>query len=666
MRNPTILWLAVLATIAAPLAQAGAQFTDPLGDLALAGPSPSAVPDNPQTRNIDLVGLNVIEEDLAFTFVLKMQSLEQQGGTTARYTIPFTWLDAQYRISVTRTRLDPTATPSTQATFQQSDGQRYSRVLDLDVTEDLAASTLSIVLSKNSIISLEGHAPIFGSQLPNVTVRAWTSIGFGPGASRIEDQMPDAAPGVIVYELGGYANGHLALEAPDPVRVSNGGATTFVFQAHLQNSDTADDAATIKLEGAPADWDTLVQPGQRIPAEDERPIFALITIPFGHQHGGFSGFNMTATSSRDPSITASIRFGVLYTPIPMPAGHHPEIFLHASAEDTGVVAQTFGSTTNTMSTVEDHADDVAEALAERTMNGGAAWDIPLGPALALGLDFDLNRTGALEFNLLGRRPGAATISAELLLVRGDEELVSLVAPVSADVTLDAQAATPVALVLTPSAESDYVPYASGQNLLLRLRLESTPQFPCCPTPDGTPAIVTGSFRMPLPLNEYADLPVWDEGIESSVQLTTLEPVERDARPGTTVTYTFTVTNNGDATDEVELGVVGAGAEGAAYLPDGKVELSPGASVTATLAVRIPADAVAGDRLEAVFIARSETDPSNIALVRTATTVSPDAANEDEEQAFRDAAGKKKDTPLPLAFVLIALSGALMARRLRRY
>ncbi|MHB1260141.1 MAG: hypothetical protein ACYC2H_00350 [Thermoplasmatota archaeon] len=644
----------------APTASAGAQFTDPAGDVAYTAGAP--VPALPATESLDLVGLDVVEEDLAFTFVLKTQSLDQPGPLNTQYIVPFTWRDADFRIHFTRTRADPSAPANLVASFEQSDGTIYTRILDLEPTEDTTAGTMSVVLPKNAIISLEGHAPVFKSELTNVTVQAWTTVGFGPASGRLQDQMPDDAPGVILYEMGGSANGHLTLEAPDPVRISNGGATTFVFQAHLQNKDTEQDAATMELVGVPANWQVSVQPAQVVPPDDERPIFALVTIPFGHQHGGFSGFDLVATSSRDPSVTASIRFGVLHTPIPFPAGHHPDVYLHARADDSGALADRFSTSTNWMNTAPSE-DDLPEALASVAQDGSVTWDIPLGPTLAIGMDFDVARTGTLAFEVMGRRTGAGTVDAELVLVRGEQEVAKLAEPMSADVTFDPQAATPVEFTITPTAESDYIPYAPGQNLLLRVRMQSSPALPGPNPSEANPAIMVGSFAMTLPLNEYADLPVWDPGIQSTVSLVANGAIERNALPGTTVTYTFTLTNKGTGTDDLELGVVGNSATMADFTPQEKIRLAPGESREATVAIRVPQDVREGERLEVILLARSEADPSNIALVRTATTATQNAENVDEEQAFKDALGKK-GTPLPPVVALAAIVLAVFLARRR--
>lgn len=657
MRDSAWAILGALLLMAGPV-QAGGKFTDASGDVASTAVPAEGVPSLPPTEALDFVGLDVIEEDLAFNFTFKLQSLDQSSPPTIQYAVDFTWKDADFRIHVTRTRADPTGPPSVAAQLQQSDGQVYSRVLDLEATEDSAAGTITVPLAKNAIISLEGHAPVYGSKLTNVTATSWSNVGFGPTASRLQDIMPDDAPGEILYEMGGSANGHLTLEAPDPVRISNGGATTFVFQAHLQNSGTEQDAATMAITGAPPNWDVSVQPAQVVPPGDERPIFALVTIPFGHQHGGFSGFDLVATSSRDPSITASIRFGVLHTPVPFPAGHHPDVYLHARAEDSGQLADRFAGTTNTMNT-QPPEDDLAEALSQ-IQTDGAVWDIPLGPALAIGMDFDVARTGSLAFDVLGKRTGSATLEAQLLLVRGTEE-TPLAQAMTSDIQLDLQTSTPVEFTITPTPESDYIPYAPGQNVVLRISMTIPGSLPTPNPQETTPAIMTGSFAMTLPLNEYADLPVWDPGIESTVGLVAQGDVERKALPGTTVTYSFTLTNKASMTDDLELGVVGNAAEMADFTPQEKIRLAQGESKVVTLAVRVPNDVREGERLEVILLARSEVDASNIALVRTATVATQDASNVDEEQAFKDAKGTK-GAPLPPIVTLAALAMALALRR----
>lgn len=659
-----LFFFALLAPL--PGASAAASFADAGGDVAVTG-APAPVTPNAGTDAVDLLGLDVHEEDNDFLLTYTLKSIAQPGGSVSSYATDLTWSDATFRVLVTRSRIDPSAQPLLRASLQAVEGEQVSEITGLDVESDDQA-TISVRLPKVNIISLEGHAPVFGSELTGVVTRATMPLGFGPAAASAVDLMPDTGAGTIKYEKGGSANGHLVLEAPDPVRISNGGATTFVFQGHLQNRGETDDTATLALEALPNAWQATTVPLQQVPAGEERPVFVVVTIPFSHEHGGFSNFTLTATSQSKPDAKASIRFGVLHTPVPMPAGHHSELYLHARPADTGVLGGTFGGTTNTMNTLADKAGDEVEHAAPDTgfgpQQGPIRWTIPLGPALAMGLDADPNRTGELSGSILGRTTGDATIEAELVLVKGETDVAPLMTATPAQVTLDLQSPTSFTLPLAPTPESDYVPYAPGQNIVLRLTLSPAQPMPCCGPTDRAPALVTREFRMALPLNEYADTPQWDPGVESTVALVAEGPLEREGRPGTTLTYTFTLTNRLDVEDEIDLGIAGTHASLATLAPTQTVKLSAKASRTMTLAVAIPAEAENDQRLEVLLAARSQSDPSNIAIGRTATIVKQGSATADERQKLEDALNEGKDAPLPGILVVAGLGLAAFARRRR--
>lgn len=659
----------MLMTSVLPVANAGGSFTDAAGDVAIPGPSGgSPLAPNPQTDAVDLVGLDVAEADNDFTFNLKVKSLQQQGGTFARYGIDMTWTDATFRILLTRSRIDPSAQPLHSAGFYQISDGDASKITDLEVSADDASGTFSIRLPKVNIISLQGHAPVYGSQLTGVKVTSTMPLGFMAAPASATDAMPDDAPGVITYETGGSANGHLVLEAPDPVRISNGGATTFVFQGHLQNRGDSDDAATLSLENVPEAWKASTITLQQVPPGEERPVFVVVTIPFGHEHGGFSNFTLTATSTKSPDIKARIKYGVLHTPVPMPAGHHSELYLHAVSGDTGAFGTAFGGTTNSMNTVADKAPDEVEYASPRgaPQGGPIKWSIPLGPQLAMGLDADINRTGEIAGSILGRASGEATLTGEVVLVKGDQEIARLFTSAPALVTLDLQNPTAFTMPLTPTVDSDYVPYAPGQNIVLRVTMESTAPVPCCASSEQAPGLSTTDFKMTLPLNEYADTPQWDPGVASTVSLQAQGELIREGRPGTTLTYQFTLTNNANARDEIDLGLAGTHADAATLAPTQTVQLEPKESRIMTLAVLIPQQAENDQRFEVLLIARSQGDPSNIAIGRTTTIVKRGAATSDESGILADAQNEGKDTPLPgTVLSLIALAGIAAATTRRR-
>lgn len=661
MRKALLTLALLLSTLALPQTAAEAALTDKKGDVAATG-GPAPLPDNPQTASADLVALEATEGDNDWAFTLQVASLAQPGGTLNRYFIDFTWDDASYRVSILRSRVDPTATPLLRAQLLRANGEEYEQLAALAPTADDAQGKISVSVGKVYVVSLEGHSPVPGSQLTDLVASARGDVTFGGQGTRLEDRMPDTGAGALTYTKGGESNGHLVLESQDPVRISNGGATTFVYKAHLQNALETDDEVALRIEGLPEGWSATVESPQRVPAKEEAPVFAIASIPFAHEHGGFSNFTLVAESTSKPGIRATIRFGVLHTPIPQPAGHHAELYLHAEPSDTGLFGTAFPGTTNTMNTMSDHAADAEYASADR--QGGLSWSIPLGPQLAMGLDFDLNKTGELAGSIMGRMTGGATLTGEVILVRGAQDAAKLADLAPATLTLDLQTPTAFTSVVTPTPEAEYIPYEPGQNFVLRLEVKPDSPAPCC-NPQQPPALVVKDFRLALPLNEYHDTPTFEVGEESSITLAPEAATEKIGRPGTTVAYPWTATNRGQASATFEVAIAGTDASKATFAPEGDVTLGPGESRRIVLAVQVPPGAQSEEILEAILVVRQKDDPSNLALGRTTTTVGVTGAVDDERQVLEDARSQGNDAPgLGLVAMLVAILGIALARQRR--
>lgn len=670
--RPILVLATLLLLHALPLpgasGQEGPLLSDKEGDVIVTNggsSAPAPLPANAQTASADLRELALAEEDIDLTFTLKLASLAQQGGSTNRYTMTFQWMDAPFEATLTRSRVDPTSVPITSATLSLC-ADECVRVTDLDHALDEAAGTFRFLVPKRYVTSLEGHAPVFGSQLTGVVVRSVVTLDGFPGTpatgARAEDVMPDTGEGVITYAKGGSSNGHIVLEAPDPVRVSNGGATTFVFNCHVQNALDVEDTVTFALENVPAEW-TATAPGpQKVPPGSEKPVFVLVTIPFGHQHGGFTTFNLTATSLKDSNVKASLRFGVLHTPTPMPAGHHSELYLHAKPADSGVFQTTFPRTEVTMSTVGEHGEDVPDALASVGQDGAIEWRIPLAPQLALGVDSDLNRTGALTASINGRMEAQGTLTGELWLVKGDQDVALLGKLADAQVSLAQSAPASVTSTYTPEAASDYVPYAAGHNLELRLTLTTGGQVP--PNPQNPPGLVVTDFKLALPLDEYADAPSFEEGEGSTLRIEPQDGLEKTARPGAMAAYSFLLTTLATTPTDYQIELAGTNAKESEVTPDGTLPFEPTETKRVTLGVRVPASAQNDQRLESILVIRSRSDPSDITLARTVTLVSRSAAGADEAGEFEAAKNEGKKTPLPATLAVAAGLAAFALRRRR--
>lgn len=655
----------LLALAPAPLANAAEPplLTDKEGDVTITtgpGGAPAPIPANAQTASADLRSLELVEGDIDFAFTLRLAGLAQPGGSLNAYVMTFVWMDANFEVGLFRSHVDPTSAPLSRAALSLCQ-EACVRVTDLEHTLDEAGGSYSFLVPKRYITSLEGHAPVFGSDLTGVTVKSLVTIDGFPGTpttgARAEDVMPDSGSGVITLSKGGSANGHIVLEAPDPVRVSNGGATTFVFNAHVQNELDVEDSVTFALEGVPAAWSATTPGAQKVPPKSEKPVFILATIPFGHEHGGFTAFNLTATSVKDPAVKASLRFGVLHTPVPMPAGHHSDIYLHAAPGDSGLFQTAFPRTDVTMSTQEDHANDLTEALPNE--QGVIGWRIPLAPQLAIGVDMDLNRTGKLVASVNGRMDGQATMTGELWLTKGDTDVALLGTLSTAKLALSQNSASQIQVTFTSDPASDYAPYAAGHNLELRLTL--TPDDAALPpNPNSPPSLNVQDFKLSLPLNEYADAPTFEEGEGSNIQIEAVDALEKTSRPGQTVTYAFRVTSLAASATEYALDIAGTHAKNAQIAPSGAIRLEPNQPQTVTLAVRVPNDAQNDERLESILVIRSQADPSDLTLARTSTLVSRTSDAQDEQAKFDAAKNGDNKTPAVGAWAIAAIAIAAIA------
>ena len=666
MKRTILLANILIALVAvAPTAGADASFEDPTGDVT-AQPAGQAVPDNPQVQATDIMGLNVVEGEYDWTFTLKLASFGQQGGTINTYTTDFTWGDATYRIFLLRSHFDPSGEPLLRGQLQLADGEQFNKIIDLAVVEE--GNGLTVRFEKLYVASLQGHAPVPGSELTNVLVTSRGDLNFG---NFVPVQLVDTleAGESIVYTKGGSTSGHIVLEPANPVRISNGGSGTFVYTVHVQNLGETEDTVQLSITDLPDGWTARVHPSYRIPPGEEAPIVVIATFPFGHTHGGFSALTLNAKSIRDPAATASVKLGVVHTPIPQPAGHHSELYLHAVAADSGAFQTAFPRTLVTMNTLSDHSEDLPEATPggdfqdPNADQGAPTWRINLGPQLAMGLDFDLNETGAIAGQLLGRTTGAGELTAELWLIQGDQDAAQLATAPPASLTLDVQAPSDFTFTLTPTPESDYVPYAPGQNLQLRFTL--TTDTPCCP-PQSPPALLVEGFAMTLPLNEYHEAPVINE--EGREVIATLEaapdgPIEKEARPGAVTTFAYNVRNGGANSVDAQVELEGTGKDALTIVPGLEWSLPAGESMRILIGVEVPADANDGEILEGVLVIRSKADPANLVIARTSTIVSTSTDAKDESQILADAQGERRDTPsLPTIGVLASIAIAFYARR----
>lgn len=671
-------WIAVilLAAVVPATARAAEEplLTDPEGDAewvpAVLGQRLPGAPTGPAefTQGSDLIGLAVAESEDALTLTVSVVNMQgEPQGTVARTDLAFH--DREYRVWMGYfTGSMSTNAGGAYAYVQAREGDAWDYVARLDEPAvDRGAGTISASVPKVYLMDGKHAIPGRGDVVDVLSVVADANfIGTGIVDARVYDEMEGGA--ALTMQHGDVSAGDLLLTSNDRVRVSNGGATTFVFQASLRNQGDAAHEMRLAAEDLPAGWQARVQPPTvTVPAGEERVVSVLVSVPFAHEHGGYSSLNLTAQSARDAGTHGRMRLGVLHTPIPQPAGHHQELYLHAENNYGGPLGTPFEAATPSawgwMNTDADHGDDHPFVTPSSSSGGSVTWYVSLNPRLLMGLDFDLDDLGTLDAEIVGGM-GDAEATAELYYWRdtaggGESILVAEGQPVT--LTLDRERPAPLTMQLTPTAESDYIPYAPDTYLTLAVRVESL-------MPEGIvanplrPRILTESFKLQLPLNEYHDRLSGAAEVSSSIGVVAKGAVEKTGHGGSVLTYAFEITGPAGQTLVVDL--AGSDAAVARAVPSGEVALGEGPTEV-LVAVEIPASANPGEELEVLLFVHARDDPTQMAIARTMTRVAAtgEDASADESAALLAAEERNEKTPMPLGAALVALAGvALLVRR----
>lgn len=671
------VWIALilLASLVPANARAAedALLTDPAGDATWA-PTAAGVPlPGPPTagadfaRGNDLRALFVREsaDALAFTVAVDSMQGEPQGTVTVTR---LAFGDREYRLWMSYfTGTMSTSQGRAYASLQRLDGDAWSfvaRLDDPDVKRD--AGTISASVPKVYLSDSASRTPGRGDALDVIDVVADANfVGLGIAQARVRDEM---AGGVAVtMTLGDFSTGDLTMTSPDRVRVSNGGATTFVFRATLANGGERAHEMRLDVEDMPEGWQARVQPSVTLPPGEARTVALLVSVPFAHEHGGYSSLNLTATSATDAATQGRLRLGVVHTPIPQPTGHHPELYLHASNAYGGPLGAPFEaaqpSAWGWMNTLAEHDED-HPFVTPRADDGALDWWIPLDPRLLVGLDFDLDALAKLEGEIQGG-VGDVEVEADLYYYRDTPsggELILLARGSPTPLTLDRSSPQPFSLTLAPTPESDYIPYAPDTYLTLLVRIPGFGLDTVMANPER-PRLVTQSFKLALPLHEYHDRLSGEAELSSSISIVAKGPVEKAGRGGSVLAYAFDV--SGASGQSVVVDLAGSDAHLARVAPSGALRLGDGATEM-IVGVEIPVDAKPGEEYEVLLFVHAQDDPTKMAIARTKTRVAAqgDDAAADERATLLEAESRHAKTPAPGALALLAVAAALALGRRR--
>lgn len=689
MRSASVL-LALLTASLLPLSgvvqaqEASAPETlrvleDPEGDSAITVAGQSSGQD--RWAATDLRSLDVSETATGLVITLAVRGLggeETQIVDDAFYSIDLVAKDAPYRIEAYYAADTKEAFASWCA---PSDGPFYRCFEEVPVVQDAGAGTLAFNVASALLVALDGSPMLRGDAVSAFRADAQSTgasvvAGYTLGQVQSYDAMPDTGTSTTswIIQNGVEQTGHLVLGAKAPVRVTNGEATTFLFELTLRNTLDRRDTAAFSATGAPSTWViTFPQEEVRIEGGEERDVPVLVTIPFGHQHGAFLPFNVTAQSRSDPLAAGHVQLGVRYTRVPQPAGHHNMLYLHG--QDGNFY----------LNTLEEEEIPADENTGGRVGGGcgfsggsvsGSSTLVSLVPQLQIGIDAAMDAVGVATLVLQSDVPVLESASVggyfvtwdkdeypETCVYEAPEQAVAAIER-SGPLTMEANTPLVVDLPIRPLPYGDRVEYDPELRFgLVLVVYQEQGSSPICCLDVGTPSFVAGS-SFQLPLDEYHD-PV-DEYFStlSGIDLTALTEQQRLVNVGETAIFRVEAQNLGTKAATFDLELTGVNTQWANILGDGRITIPAGSIRELAVAVAVPADAHNADLADITLHAVKSDDENVRSLIRLLATVDTtvDHPDEADQAAGLDASLTGKEAPgLPLALLALALL-ALVGRR----
>lgn len=671
--------------------------------------------------HIDILLLVVDQEtDTEFKIGLYLKSLTQStpGGFPIR-TASFVYGKVEWTVRPGACRTPGQTTPvdQTKACLSYRDNSRTQARSLVSIPMETKVSENGYVFTvEKRLIFNENRVPgQFGASLRNVSATATQFYGgvfFVPGGDptggiSASDRTPSAIDQLFTFVRGSRSRGHLALSSLDPIRVSNGEATTIVYKVDLLNHNNQPMTVELGSKVPRPEWTVRTPALLKVDASSTISFPVILALPFTHDHGKTVTFEVTAQAVEDAGSRSSVELGVFWTDIPQPSAHHNgEQWFHSAPSDMqrlDALDPVFPIRSYWFNGIAKDPDPEADdANVQAFFNDYFAclfpgqnqvpncplppyfrfnWFFPLSPPLLLGLDFDLNRTGSMVFDVVPKVPASdARITVKLLYcdpgaARGDRftpgsfsnstcsAYTTLLAQGTARGALSSGQENHFEVPLTIEPTADYIPYKRGHNIGVQVIVETdTPQNLIFTEPK--PEFVTKKAKILLPLVEYHD-PI-DQAFQNvgRLALESLSPFEKLVNPGKTTVFRFDLKNSGTQAQQIRLEAQGIHKEWAALVGETEFELAPNTNRTVTLAVQAPDDAQAEERAELFLVAQNVNDAAVVAVTRLRATVVTYPEIEDESGliSIKEA---DRGVPGPSAFVLLVALALLALVRRRR-
>lgn len=661
-------------------------------------------------KQVDIVGLAVVAENQsALRFWTAFQDPQHEPGVGE----PRLQWDYWIRLSVhgSEYAILPVNHGEEGADLSHvDDGEVRGDWRDVSVEPSSNGTGLEFIVKKSDLAGPEGQPFVKGTTIRNIRAQSLgqaivdarytvlygcTGTNSQPARACVaeaRDRFPDeGAIDAYVGTLNPAAAGHLQFIDPRPTRVSNGEATTYLFEIIVNNFGTVDDHLAISALGVPDSWTMSVPSSVLVPASDSALIPATVSVPFQHQHGLAKSVQVTVTSGQDPSVTHSSTFTVAWVSPPQPAGHHNVLHIHVN--ETKVNAGGLFPSVRYDSWLNTHRTDPAARGEDRLPIIGDGFEgrlldlagnyqeiertviIPMRPGLRMGLDGLLGEAGTAEVTLEAISDMEVTLEGALQSRRpldnapGDQvRPLFQFGPVREFLPGQSHIALETNITALPIA--DYLPYAAGSNLewllnvTVRMTAEQYLAYEAARQGQNPGVILVPSgTRLQMPLADFHDR-IESTTLDERLVFSFDESSHPLANAGGTRLFTFTLSARSEIGVAIDLR--GSIADWGRVEPR-EATLGPGETRKVFIAVTVPSEATAGDVRHGVVEVLDKGSGNILAAKVLRLEVTADPVPDDAEHAAALFGSREKRSPapwFPIIVIEILVAGRFFHRKRR--
>lgn len=655
----SVVCLAFLAAFV-PGAQSQSQFgvvpslvllEDAAGDVtagSYSNPMLSAPANQPTA---DLLTLSIAETPSAVLVYLGVAALPDDASPSqarASYSLAFRYADQDFVAYISGTP-SGAAEGSYRGSFCKGTWTAQETCLD-----DMAVAVLhnvkayGIQLPKAALAELSGAETPMGQSIGSWRAQALLARPFSTDlwvGDHLNDPIVDEA--TFAFQFGIPQAGSLHMSGENLYIVSNGLATSYPFVVNLANSLDQSQPVLLAAKEVPTGWQvTLPDATVNVAPGGTQTVVIVLTVPFRHGHGSIERFIVEAQDGAGQGL-ASLDMGLIYTETPQPTGHHNVLGIHSFA----------GGQDGFISTLEEDPGDSREPIRGEMEPSGltlfnVSWNLELQPGLAVGLDFDLLRSGTLEVPVFTSvdTPGMQLLGTLGLQDAAGTTTLATVVP-AGPVDGGAQQTTTLSATITVDPTADLAPYREGANLVLHLTLASE-------LGAWTPNDLMPGGTITLPLFDYHE--DVDAAIEalSGLSWTSEAATELRGSPGSDIAVPLTLTAKDGAPKRIRVQVDSSPEGIASFAGPSEGVVGTNSPLEGQLVVTVPADAFDGQLLDAVVVAQDQAGSGALAVHRVVVVVDSSVP----PSQFTPADEPSKESPLPLWTVIAAALVALVLRR----